>query len=359
MGLGGNPHWWDCPDGIGLIMSYTVPSFKQKAVFSRLFPLALASVSLIAESTRKGACVMIAALIIAAGKTAQKAQFEPQKEIGTIPALLRIVKIFQRADVERVVVVGSENGDGLEKLAPRMNVVFLHHADGADMLEYVKAGLAYLKDKCTAALISHVGVPLFTVDTVRALVAADEPVCIPSHRGSAGHPLLLRSAFFDCVLSYNGSGGLSGAVKASGLERAYVEVDDEGVLANTRREKDYARLLSKHSLAQIYPEIRIRLAKEKAFYGPGAHQLLKLTDETSSLSEACRQMGISYSKGRKIIFIMEQQLGQPVIVGRSGGKYGGFSVVTEDGKKLMRCYVAFHEEAKLCVDRLFSKHFAQ
>ncbi|MCL2215755.1 MAG: LysR family transcriptional regulator [Defluviitaleaceae bacterium] len=105
------------------------------------------------------------------------------------------------------------------------------------------------------------------------------------------------------------------------------------------------------------PSIRIRLVKEKPFYGPGPHLLLQLTHETGSLREACRNMGISYSKGRTIIARLEQQLGFPVIVSQQGGKTGGNSVVTPEGKELMQNYAGFMEEIKKRVDEVFTRYF--
>lgn len=104
-------------------------------------------------------------------------------------------------------------------------------------------------------------------------------------------------------------------------------------------------------------DFRIRLSRERAFYGPGTHQLLQLTDETGSLLEACRRMGISYSKGRKIIALTEQQLGYPVVESQQGGKSGGRSSVTEAGKALIRNYAAFCTEAKGQLESLFQKYF--
>jgi len=105
------------------------------------------------------------------------------------------------------------------------------------------------------------------------------------------------------------------------------------------------------------PIIKIRIAKEEPFYGPGPHLLLKLTKETGNLREACRHMGISYSKGRIIISRMEQQLGYPVIESRQGGKTGGNSIVTTKGEELIQRYAEFSQEAKECIDALFFKYF--
>ena len=299
---------------------------------------------------------MIAALIIAAGKTARRDNFEPEREVGTIPAIQRIIRVFQRAGITRIVVVRDGQDIGPEKLASHMSAVFLRGNSDAEMFDHIKTGLAYLQDKSEGVLVTHADVPLFSVGTVHTLIAAGKPISTPSYQGQTGHPILLRMESFPAILSYDGEGGLAGAVRASGME-SLVEVEDEGILANIHYDKNFDKLLAGHSLSELSPEVRFRVVREKAFYGPGAHQLLQLIAETSSLSEACRQMGISYSKGRSIVANMEQQLGRTVTEGSAGGKYGGFSTVTDTGKEMMRCYEAFCAEADESVHALFDKHF--
>lgn len=299
---------------------------------------------------------MTAALIIAAGQTEGKARFEPEKKIGTITALKRIVMVFQQAGVRRIAVVCDD--DRAEKLVPHMNLEFLRSPAGGEMLAGVKAGLAYLQDKCDAVLIAHTDVPLFSVSTVRHLLEADGEVCVPCCQGRGGHPLLLRAEQFSTILSYTGQQGLAGAIRSAGLHRQLVEVEDEGILANIQRsEEDYLRLVDRHDLAALRPAFRFQLMREQVFYGPGAHQLLHLTEETSSLLDACRRMGISYSKGRKIIANLEEQLGAQVIASSRGGRTGGASVVTEPGRRLMQSYDAFCGEAAACLEELFRKYF--
>jgi len=300
---------------------------------------------------------MIAALIIAAAKTAYSEGLPPQKELGAIPALQRTVMLFQRAGIERVVVVCEEDGEKTEKLASHRNVVFLHHRVDAELLDSVKTGLAYLQDKCTATMITLADLPFFSIDTLRALMSADGPVSVPSYEGKDGQPILIHAESFPAILSYAGEGGLVGAIEASGLRRNFIEVDDEGILIHTKDDEDYAAYIAEHSLRQSYPDFRFRIVREKAFYGPGAHQLMQLTEETNSLREACRRMGISYGKGRAILSLMEQQLGYPVVESRQGGSAGGYSAVTDKGKELMDRYSAYCTEARAYLQDLFYEVF--
>ena len=303
---------------------------------------------------------MIAALIIAAGKTPYKDSFEPLKEVGTIPVIERLARVFQLAGIERIVVVYDGAAIKTENLAAHMNMEYLPGPPEAEMLDNVKVGLAYLEDKCSAVIITHVGAALFQVDTVSALMSTEGQVCIPLIGGRAGHPLRLSSSHFKEIISYSGEGGLSEAVKACGLRRIFVEVSDEGILVDVCNGKEYGHLLSGHSLKETHLDIKISLAREKPFYGSGAHQLLRLIVETGSLLAACRKMGISYTKGRSIISDMEIQLECPVIKSRHGGKRNeGFSVLTEKGEELMKKYADFCSKAKKNLHELFQETFNQ
>lgn len=300
---------------------------------------------------------MTAALILAAGEPARQGAWQARTQVGTISAIQRIVLVFQRAGIERIAVVCAQGEDETKKLASHMNLVFLESPANASLLENVKVGLEYLQDKCSRVLISHVDVPLVSVETICTLLAARGAVCVPSYHGSEGQPMLLQAEHIPAVLSYQGEGDLAEAVHCAGLPCRMMAVEDAGVLPGIREEQEEARLIAEHDLSRLRPDFRLRLMREKAFYGPGTHLLLQLTQEAGSLLEACRQMGISYSKGRKMIAATERQMGCAVIESQQGGKTGGRSVLTEQGKALIRSYSAFSAEAGQMLEELFKKHF--
>lgn len=299
---------------------------------------------------------MTAALIIAGGKNGTGRQLDPAAEVGSLSAIKRCILTFQQAGVERVVVCGDEE-ERVEKLAPHMNVTFLRCPGGGEMLNSVKTGLSFLQDKCRAVLIANTNVPLFSAGTVCTLLQAEGPVCVPVCRGRGGHPIRLAAELIPQILSYCGEGGLAGAIRASGAERVALEVEDEGTLANTRDGAACESLLSSRE-EELRPAFRFQLVRDQAFYGPGAHQLLQLIEETGSLLEACRCMGISYSKGRKMISNLERNMGCPILESTRGGREGGASTVTDAGKELIRSYTAFCKEAREYLTQLFPKYFS-
>lgn len=300
---------------------------------------------------------MTAALIVAAGKTNSKENFNPGKKVGTITAIERVALLFQKAGIQRIAVV-CDTDEQVKKLVPSMGLTFLPGSAGGDMFDNVKTGLSYLQGKCSEAFITYVDVPLFSIRTVNALLSSGGAVSIPAYHGRCGHPLLLRENYFPKILSYEGEGGLKGAIQAAGLEKRVVEVDDAGILSDIQKDPSYEALLPSHDIAQLRLGAQFRISRECTFYGPGVHLLLQLIGELGSLSDACRHMGISYSKGRKIIFTMEQQLGRPIIQSQQGGKHGGCSYLTETAQRMEQCYASFCAEANGALQELFQKHFS-
>lgn len=301
---------------------------------------------------------MTAALIIAAGKTDRKDRFSPEKQIGRITAIERVVLLFKLAGIQRIVVVGDEE-ELPQKLVSSMNLVFLTAAASGEMLDSIRRGLQYLQNKCTDVIVSYVDVPMFSLQTVQALLDASENVCIPSYHGRCGHPILLRNVCFDDIISYHGTDGLKGAIEAAGIKRQIIEVDDEGILTEPQSGVSYETLAAEHEISKMRASFQIRISKEKGFYGPGVHHLLQLTEELGSLSNACHHMGMSYTKGRKIISTMEEQMGTPVLETQQGGKTGGGSRLTEAAKQMMVSYSAFQEEADAALQEIFKKHFSE
>jgi molybdate transport repressor ModE-like protein len=289
--------------------------------------------------------------------TAKKDSFSPQKEIGALTSIQRIVLVFKRAGLNRIVVVCSEDDDSTMKQVANLNVDFLHYRKNAEMLDCVKAGLSYLFNKCASVLITHADNPLFSVETVRVIMSAQGQICIPSYRGSQGHPILLQMEHSPAILSYIGEGGLAGAVRAAGLRRNLVAVEDEGILCHVNNENSYAHLIAGNSLQDSYPDIRIRIIREKVLYSPEVHQLMQLVDETGSIRDACCKMGISVGKARMVLALAAQQLGYPVVDSKRGGGVGGHTVLTEKGRSLMDKYTSVCAAANQRIMGLFDQFF--
>lgn len=302
---------------------------------------------------------MVGALIVAAGSTARGGGLEPMASTGVVTAVQRLILTFRQAGIDEIVVVASHEDEGnLEKNIARYGAVLLREGiQEAEMLDSVKAGLRYMKKHVGAALITPVDVPLFTVETVQLLLNADASVAAPQFNGKGGHPLYLDAQFFDTVLAYGGEDGLRGALYTLPIEKQQIPVSDEGVVLSIRQDVDIRPFVERHSLRKTRAEMRLQLAREQVFFGPGSSQLIRLIENTGSVRLASELMGISYSKAWKILALMEDELGYKVVERQQGGKNGGRAFVTEAGKALLEKYMAFVAESQEAINTIFKRYF--
>ena len=90
---------------------------------------------------------MTGALIIATGKTDHQSAFAPERQIGRISALERMVLLLQMTGIRRIAVVGDER-EYPKKLVPSMNLVFLTASSEGEM-SLLFAGSMYRNSGCS------------------------------------------------------------------------------------------------------------------------------------------------------------------------------------------------------------------
>ena len=88
----------------------------------------------------------------------------------------------------------------------------------------------------------------------------------------------------------------------------------------------------------FHPVIKLKVYNEDLVFGPGLITLLEYLRQTGSMKEACAAMGMSYSKGWKIVNRAEKELGYELLLRRHGGSMGGKCELTEKGDSLVTRY---------------------
>ena len=66
---------------------------------------------------------------------------------------------------------------------------------------------------------------------------------------------------------------------------------------------------------KLHYHMKVRVFRKEGAFGPGVAELMHHVEETGSLSEACRCMGMAYSKGWRIMKHAEEDLGFPLMEG--------------------------------------------
>ncbi|MEG0215235.1 MAG: LysR family transcriptional regulator [Hungatella sp.] len=105
--------------------------------------------------------------------------------------------------------------------------------------------------------------------------------------------------------------------------------------------------------------MRLRLYRTERNFGPGVATLMTLVEKQGSLSAACKEMHMSYSKAWKIVKAAETDLGFALMEGSSGGESGGRTVLTTAGSAFLHRYLEFETEVQKQVEQLFQKYYNQ
>jgi molybdate transport system regulatory protein len=114
-------------------------------------------------------------------------------------------------------------------------------------------------------------------------------------------------------------------------------------------------------MKKIKPAVKVSLITDGErglpFCGPGMVKLLAAIDKAGSMREAVALMGISYSKGWKLLSRLEEYLQIPVVDRQQGGKGGGKSALTPDGARFLQKHTAFIADCNEAVGKVFEKHY--
>jgi molybdate transport system regulatory protein len=90
--------------------------------------------------------------------------------------------------------------------------------------------------------------------------------------------------------------------------------------------------------------VRVDFGSDRAI-GPGKIALLEAIRDTGSISQAGRQLGMSYRRAWLLVDDMNRCFREPVVTAQPGGKEGGGAALTNFGQDLVRSYRAIVAEA--------------
>ncbi len=107
------------------------------------------------------------------------------------------------------------------------------------------------------------------------------------------------------------------------------------------------------------PLVKLQIAREEIFLGPGCRDLLQCIQEQGSVRLGSQKMGLSYSKAWRILNTLESEAGFEVLCRKQGGKSGGETVLTKEGQALLSRFEAYEEECRTAVGEIFQKYFGQ
>ncbi|MBK6628235.1 MAG: LysR family transcriptional regulator [Flavobacteriales bacterium] len=102
-------------------------------------------------------------------------------------------------------------------------------------------------------------------------------------------------------------------------------------------------------------EVRSRIwitRKGRSYLGSGRVELLERIGETGSISEAARQLRISYKKAWEMVEAMNALAPRPLVERSTGGRGGGGTSLTAQGRRAVQGFRDLDERCKAYVDGL-------
>ena len=97
---------------------------------------------------------------------------------------------------------------------------------------------------------------------------------------------------------------------------------------------------------------RVELGREEAI-GPGKIALLEQIERSGSLSQAARELGMSYRRAWQLLDSLNHCFRERVAVTAKGGRRGGGATLTAFGRELIRIYREFDAEIQARAARHF------
>ena len=193
---------------------------------------------------------MISAIILAAGESKRMGQQKLLMSWGKVSVIQHVVSMFAEAGVDEIVVVtGSHRGEveaNLSQLKKDYPVRSLFNEDFAtgDMLSSIQCGLRALTPKPEdAALIALGDQPQVREGSVRRVCEmfkeTGSPLVVPSYNMRRGHPWLVERWLWGEILALRNPQTPRDFLNARADQIKYVEVDDDGVLADLDTPEQY------------------------------------------------------------------------------------------------------------------------
>ena len=105
--------------------------------------------------------------------------------------------------------------------------------------------------------------------------------------------------------------------------------------------------------------MKLLVYEQSPHFGKGIVQLLTRVEGGMSLNAAAAEMGMSYTKARRLLKSAEADLGVQLLEPHRGGAGREGSVLTEAGRRMLVSYRGFEAEARQAVKRAFDHWFPE
>ncbi len=179
----------------------------------------------------------IAAIVLAAGRSTRMGALNKLlAPVAGEPLVRHTVRAVLASQARPVTVVLGHAADEVRTALAGLDVTCVDNPDHAQgMSTSLRTGLAALPPDVDAALVCLGDMPWVSAAAVDRLIAAYSPadgrhVCVPTHAGTRGNPVLWARRHFDELQGVSGDAGARTILARLGDAVCEVPVEDDGVL---------------------------------------------------------------------------------------------------------------------------------
>jgi len=190
---------------------------------------------------------MITAIILAAGKSKRMGRPKMLLPWQTGTVISEVISIYQKAGLDDILVVTGAAKEQVEGAISHLNVgtVFNNNFDDGEMLSSIQCGIRAVPDQSLAIMIGLGDQPQVQEGSVRmvcdAFRATKPDLIIPSCQMKRGHPWLVSRRLWSELLGLDAPQTTRSFLNSHKNDIHYVNVDDEGILADLDTPEDYKR----------------------------------------------------------------------------------------------------------------------
>ena len=158
------------------------------------------------------------------------------EKIGGESLITHVVAHITGARVAPCIVVTGHEEEAVREALEGAGVIFAHNPDYASGLSAsLRTGLKALPPDVDGALICLGDMPDVRADHLKKLTAAFDPtegraICVPTHKGKRGNPVLFSAQFFPEMMALSGDSGAKHLTGEYADQVCEVAMEDAGVL---------------------------------------------------------------------------------------------------------------------------------
>jgi len=190
---------------------------------------------------------MISAIILAAGESKRMGRPKMLLKWGKTILIRHVISIYQDAGVEDILLVTGANHEAIIDNINDLGIRTIHNTFFAtgEMLSSIQTGLLEMTESTEAALIGLGDQPQVESGSVRQICetyySTHSPIVVPSLQNKRLHPWLVERSHWKEILELEHPNTAREFLSKNYTQIKYVELDDEGLLADLDTPSDYQR----------------------------------------------------------------------------------------------------------------------